>query len=147
MPSRPDLSLLSRRMPGLESAGRQSADGRLLLQFKDSSFEKPILLKFASDYTLKMLACLTILHYPKPPGLIGIEEPENHFHPRLLAELSRQIRDLVDEGGKSAISGLTDGSWSLREHEGIDHVLPLEAIGVQLPLTAIYQGVDFTSDQ
>ena len=40
-----------------------------------------------------------------------------------------------------------DGSWSLREHEGIDHVLPLEAIGVQLPLTAIYQGVDFTSDQ
>ena len=40
-----------------------------------------------------------------------------------------------------------DGSWSLREYEGIGQVLPLEAIGVQLPLTAIYQGVDFTSDQ
>ena len=41
----------------------------------------------------------------------------------------------------------SDASWSLREYEGLNQVLPLEAIGVQLPLTAIYQGVDFTSDQ
>ena len=40
-----------------------------------------------------------------------------------------------------------DGSWSLREYEGMDKVLPLEAIGVELPLAAIYQGVDFTSDE
>ena len=40
-----------------------------------------------------------------------------------------------------------DGSWSLREYGGMDQALPLEAIGAELPLTAIYQGVDFTSDQ
>jgi Uma2 family endonuclease len=40
-----------------------------------------------------------------------------------------------------------DGSWSLREYEGMDQVLPLEAIGVELPLMAVYQGVDFTSDE
>ena len=40
-----------------------------------------------------------------------------------------------------------DGSWSLREYEGIDKVLPLQAIGVELPLAAIYQGVDFTNDE
>ena len=40
-----------------------------------------------------------------------------------------------------------DGSWSLREYEGMDQVLPLEAINAELPLAAIYQGVDFSSDQ
>src|SRR6266545_4529723 len=35
------------------------ADGRLLLQIKDEPFEQPILAKFASDGTLKMLAYLT----------------------------------------------------------------------------------------
>ena len=40
-----------------------------------------------------------------------------------------------------------DGSWSLREYEGMDQVLPLEAISAELPLAAIYQGVDFSSDQ
>ncbi len=40
-----------------------------------------------------------------------------------------------------------DGSWSLREYGGMDQALPLEAISAELPLTAIYQGVDFTSDQ
>ena len=61
-------------------------DGRLLLQIKDAPFEQPILAKFASDGTLKMLAYLTLLYDPKPPELIGIEEPENHLHPGLRPE-------------------------------------------------------------
>jgi predicted ATPase len=68
------------------------ADGRLLLHIKDSPFERPILAKFASDGTLKMLAYLTVLYDPEPPQLIGIEEPENQLHPRLLHELSEECR-------------------------------------------------------
>ena len=55
------------------------ADGDLLLQIKDAPFDRPILAKFASDGTLKMLAYLTLLYDPEPPQLIGIEEPENYL--------------------------------------------------------------------
>jgi predicted ATPase len=67
-------------------------DGRLLLQIKDGPFEEPILSKFASDGTLKMLAYLIVLNDPEPPQFIGIEEPENFLHPRLLPELSEECK-------------------------------------------------------
>jgi len=68
-------------------------DGRLLLQIKDAPFQKTIMSKFASDGTLKMLAYLTLFHDPKPPRLIGIEEPENQLHPRLLLGLAEECRN------------------------------------------------------
>jgi predicted ATPase len=68
-------------------------DGRLLLQIKDAPFDRPILAKFASDGTLKMLAYLTLLYDPEPPQLIGIVEPENQLHPRLLPDLAEECRD------------------------------------------------------
>src|SRR6266508_78977 len=68
------------------------ADGRRLLQIKDEPFEQPILAKFASDGTLKMLAYLTVLYDPHPAPLIGIEEPENQLHPRLLPQLAEECR-------------------------------------------------------
>jgi len=67
-------------------------DGRLLLQIKDAPFERPILSRFASDGTLKMLAYLTVLNDPEPPQFVGIEEPENFLHPRLLPELAEECR-------------------------------------------------------
>ena len=39
-----------------------------------------------------MLAYLTLLYDPQPPQLIGIEEPENHIHPRLLCDLCEECR-------------------------------------------------------
>jgi predicted ATPase len=39
-----------------------------------------------------MLAYLTVLNDPKPPLLVGIEEPENHLHPRLLPGLAEECR-------------------------------------------------------
>jgi predicted ATPase len=67
-------------------------DGRLLLMIKDSPFDNPILAKFASDGTLKMLAYLVLLYDPAPAPFIGIEEPENFLHPRLLYELAEECR-------------------------------------------------------
>ena len=85
------LKTLTRRVPRLERVDSEFlADGRLLLQIKDAPFERPVLAKFASDGTLKMLAYLTVLYDPEPAPLIGIEEPENHLHPRLLPELAEE---------------------------------------------------------
>lgn len=67
-------------------------DGRLLLQIKDAPFNHPVLAKFASDGTLKMLCYLVLLYDPKPPPCIGIEEPENFLHPRLLLDLAQECR-------------------------------------------------------
>ena len=87
------LNTLSRRIPRLEKVEASiMQDGRLLLQIKDAPFTQPILAKFASDGTLKMLAYLTVLYDPNPPQLIGIEEPENYLHPRLLPELAEECR-------------------------------------------------------
>jgi len=88
------LKTLSRRVPQLEKVDAElMADGRLLLQIKDAPFDRPILAKFASDGTLKMLAYLTVLYDPDPPQLVVIEEPENHLHPLLLPELAEECRE------------------------------------------------------
>jgi len=87
------LKVLSDRVPQLEKVDAEiMTDGRLLLQIKDAPFARPVLSKFASDGTLKMLAYLTLLYDPDPPQLIGIEEPENQLHPRLLLELAEECR-------------------------------------------------------
>lgn len=87
------LTILSQRVPRLERVEAETTiDGRLVLQIKDAPFERPIMAKFASDGTLKMLAYLTVLNDPAPPRLIGIEEPENQLHPRLLLGLAEECR-------------------------------------------------------
>ncbi len=87
------IQILAQRVPRLEKVEAQLlADGRLLLEVKDAPFERPILAKWASDGTLKMLAYLVVLHDLTPPPLVGIEEPENHLHPRLLPELAEECR-------------------------------------------------------
>jgi predicted ATPase len=87
------LATLRNRVPRLEKVDAELlGDGRLLLEIKDGPFERPILAKYASDGTMKLLAYLTVLHDPAPPQLIGVEEPENQLHPRLLPELAEECR-------------------------------------------------------
>ncbi len=89
------LTILSSRVPHLEKVDADiMMDGRLLLQIKDAPFKQPILAKFASDGTLKMLSYLTLLYDPEPPQLIGIEEPENYLHPRLLSGLAEECHEV-----------------------------------------------------
>jgi predicted ATPase len=87
------FSTLRARIPRLERVDAEvMLDGRLLLQVKDAPFDKPVLAKFASDGTMKMVSYLTVLYDPDPPHFIGIEEPENFLHPRLLPELAEECR-------------------------------------------------------
>lgn len=87
------FAALRRRVPRIERVDAEVlADSRLLLLFKDAPFSTPVLSRFVSDGTLKLLAYLILLHDPTPPRLIGIEEPENFLHPRLLPELAEECR-------------------------------------------------------
>ncbi len=90
---------LRRRVPRIERVlAEPMQDGRLLLQIKDAPFDHPVLARFASDGTLKMLAYLLLLNEPDPPSFIGIEEPENFLHPRLLPELAEECRAACERG-------------------------------------------------
>lgn len=87
------FSVLRKRVPRIEKVLAETMpDGRLLLQIKDAPFSHPVLARFASDGTLKMLAYLVLLYDPAPPPFIGVEEPENFLHPRLLPELAEECR-------------------------------------------------------
>ncbi len=87
------FEVLRQRVPRIERVLAETMpDGRLLLQIKDAPFSHPVLARFASDGTLKMLAYLVLLYDPAPPPFIGIEEPENFLHPRLLPELAEECR-------------------------------------------------------
>ena len=87
------FEVLRQRIPRLERVEAEPMpDGRLLLQIKDAPFEQPVLSRFASDGTMKLLAYLTVLYDPEPPRFIGIEEPENFLHPKLLPELAEGCR-------------------------------------------------------
>lgn len=87
------FGVMRSRVPRLESVmAEPMRDGRLLLQIKDGPFDQPVLSRYASDGTLKLLAYLTLLYDPDPPQFVGIEEPENFLHPRLLPELAEECR-------------------------------------------------------
>ena len=91
------FKILRRRVPRIEKVeAKVLADSRLLLRFKDAPFSTPVLSRFVSDGTLKMLAYLALLQDPAPPKLIGIEEPENFLHPRLLPELAEECRSACE---------------------------------------------------
>lgn len=91
------VARLRERVPGIETVTADpTPDGRLLLQIGDAPFAEPVMARFASDGTLKMLAYLALLHDPAPPPFIGIEEPENFLHPRLLHGLAEECRGAAD---------------------------------------------------
>lgn len=92
------FNVLRRRVPRIEKVLAETMpDGRLLLQIKDAPFSHPVMARFASDGTLKMLAYLVLLHDPTPPPFIGIEEPENFLHPRLLPEFAEECRNATSQ--------------------------------------------------
>lgn len=87
------LRRLAERVPRLERIDTTILDdGRLLMRLKDVPFEDPVLARFASDGTLKMLSYLVVLMDPDPPPMVGIEEPENQLHPQLLQALAEECR-------------------------------------------------------
>ncbi len=85
------FATLRRRIPRLETVEPISLPtGHLLLTVKDAPFDEGVQARYVSDGTLKMLAYLIQLHDPTPAPFLGIEEPENFLHPKLLYELAEE---------------------------------------------------------
>lgn len=124
---------LRARVPRLERVEAEPMpDGRLLLLIKDTPFDQPVLSRFASDGTLKMLAYLTLLNDPQPPRFIGIEEPENFLHPRLLLGLSEDCRAaseraqlLITTHSPDFLNGVQPNEVRIlyRDEEGYTHAI------------------------
>ncbi len=96
---------LKDRVPGITSVeAKPTEEGRVLLKFQDGAFEDPILARFVSDGTIKMLAYLILLYDPKPHPLLCVEEPENQLYPTLLWELAEEFRTYAMRGEQVFVS-------------------------------------------
>lgn len=92
------VETLIRRVPQVASLDTEVlADDRLRILLRDAPFTTPISSRYISDGTLKLLAYLTLFSDPSLPGLIGVEEPENFLHPRLLYGLAEEMRQAADD--------------------------------------------------
>ena len=96
---------LAEKIPGISNVqSKQTEEGRILLKFRDGSFQDPFLARYVSDGTIKMLAYLTLLHDPAPFPLLCVEEPENQLYPKLLWELAEEFRRYAGKGGQVFVS-------------------------------------------
>lgn len=99
------INRMKMRVPGIGDIDAEAtADGRLLLKFKDGSFKDPFIDKYVSDGTIKMFAYLVMLFDPSPHPLLCVEEPENQLYPKLLEELAEEFRDYSNRGGQVFVS-------------------------------------------
>ena len=58
-------------------------------------YDNPILLKRASDGTLRLVAYNILLNEPDLPPLIAIEEPERNLHPGALTEIANVLEQIA----------------------------------------------------
>ncbi len=87
------LTRVAAKIPGIRSIDPKTApDKRLLLAFMADGFAEPFYQEDMSDGTLKMLAYMLLMEDPDPAPLIGIEEPENGLHHRLLMALAAEFK-------------------------------------------------------
>jgi len=97
--------VLSHRIPGIDEVkAKTTEEGRVLLKFRDGSFQDPFLARYVSDGTIKMFAYLILLYDPAPHSLLCVEEPENQLYPKLLWELAEEFRLYAKKGGQVFVS-------------------------------------------
>jgi Uma2 family endonuclease len=89
----------------------------------------------------------TVLFEVLSPSTLEYDRGTKSGHYRRIESLKIVVLVFQDEAHVEAHIRQPDGSFSLREYEGLDEILPLDALGVELPLAEIYQGVDFTTDE
>lgn len=95
------LADLGKRIPGLGAVEpEETIDGRLVLKFRERGFSDPFLAQRMSDGSLKYLAYLLLLEDPEPPPFIGVEEPENGLHHKLLSGLAAELRRHAEKARK-----------------------------------------------
>ncbi|MFN7927026.1 MAG: AAA family ATPase [Blastocatellia bacterium] len=88
------LKRIAKKIPGIQQISHErQKDSRLLIQFNERGYIDPFYQQDMSEGTLKMFAYLLLLEDPDPPPLIGIEEPENGLHHKLIEPLAKEMKD------------------------------------------------------
>lgn len=100
------IDVLKQRIKGVSQVEAKTITetGQVLLKIQDESFDKPFLVRYISDGTIKMLAYLVLLYDPKPYPLLCVEEPENQLYPHLLEELAEEFRMYANRGEQVFVS-------------------------------------------
>ena len=98
------IQQMNRRVPGIDAIEtEQTQDGRILLKFRDGSFENAFTDKWVSGGTLTMFAYLVLLYDPSPHPLLFVEEPEAQLYPTMLWELAEEFRAYTTRASKSQV--------------------------------------------
>jgi len=96
---------MRQRVPGVEDIEvKLTEDGRLLMRYRDGSFEDPFIDKNVSDGTIKMFSYLILLNDPKPHPVLCVEEPENQLYPELMTVLAEEFMEYSRKGGQVFVS-------------------------------------------
>lgn len=99
------MLVLKERVPGISDVKAETNDeGRVVMRFRDASFNEFFLSRFVSDGTIRMLAYLVLLYDPAPFPLLCVEEPENQLYPSVLVELAEEFRAYAKRGGQVFVS-------------------------------------------
>jgi predicted ATPase len=94
------LSMLQRIFPRIESIKSTGKSGwawhhlTISERIGSSVIEYPA--EQASDGFLRMLAVFSLKHFPNPPRIITLEEPENGVHPQLISQIIDHLKTLSD---------------------------------------------------
>jgi Uma2 family endonuclease len=73
----------------------------------------------------------------------GYDHDQKFRRYRMIPELKQYVLISQDSAFVEVFSRSEQGFWVLREYQGLDASIELDAIGVKLPLEAVYRGVDF----
>ncbi len=114
--------------PGIQGIQAKPVAGGSLLLYLEEEGGIEIPASRLSDGTLRFISLLVILHDPKPPPLIAIEEPELGLHPdvlrhvaELLMEASERTQLVVTTHSRLLVDCLQDDPESIivcEKHDG-----------------------------
>ena len=76
--------------------------GTTFLSSSEKGLRSPVSIFHASDGEIKFLQLLSIIFSPLDVGLVGVEEPESHLHPRLIELVVDAANNARVEFGESA---------------------------------------------
>lgn len=114
------LHNLARFVPGLNSIDvKEGSEGFLELWIEEAKRGK-FHAAMVSEGTLRLLCMLGIAAAPKPPAIVGYEEPENGVNPARLAEIRKIFEQAASRSGGSQFFLTTHSAELLNLFDGTE---------------------------
>lgn len=87
-----------------------------------------------------------VIEVVSPPGVKENDTQDERWAFQTLASLKHLVYVADDRPRVEVATRQPDGSWRSVFHEQLDDVMRLDALAVEMPLSAIYDGVDLPAD-